>query len=103
MSWDDRRGTKYERGYGTEWIKRREYILARDEMLCQPCLAKNKLTKATEVDHIIPKAQGGTDDESNLQSICEDCHRDKTILDRGQKPRPRIDSKGNPDNASHWK
>lgn len=33
---------------------------------------------ATEVDHITPKASGGTDDPANLQGICKACHRAKT-------------------------
>jgi len=33
---------------------------------------------AHEVDHIIPKAQGGTDDPGNLRAINRDCHRAKT-------------------------
>ncbi len=33
---------------------------------------------AKVVDHIIPKTLGGTDEESNLQSICERCHNRKT-------------------------
>jgi 5-methylcytosine-specific restriction endonuclease McrA len=31
-----------------------------------------------EVDHIVPKKQGGTDDESNLQSLCKPHHSAKT-------------------------
>jgi 5-methylcytosine-specific restriction protein A len=33
---------------------------------------------ATAVDHIIAKADGGTDDDENLQPICDECHRMKT-------------------------
>jgi HNH endonuclease. len=33
---------------------------------------------AKHVDHIIPKSQGGTDDDGNLQSLCAACHRAKT-------------------------
>lgn len=29
-------------------------------------------------DHIVPKTQGGTDDASNLQTLCERCHNVKT-------------------------
>lgn len=36
------------------------------------------LVAATEVDHVIPIAQGGTDDPNNLQSTCSACHRRKT-------------------------
>jgi len=52
--------------------------MERDKGLCQPCLRHNVLTQATQVDHIAPKAKGGTDDERNLQAICEDCHKAKT-------------------------
>lgn len=33
---------------------------------------------AHEVDHIIPKAEGGTDSPNNLRAINRDCHRRKT-------------------------
>ncbi|WPC72933.1 HNH endonuclease [Vibrio porteresiae] len=71
-------GSSNKRGYGYSWRKLREKILSRDEYLCQPCLAKGQITAATEVDHIINKASGGTDDEYNLQSICKSCHKEKT-------------------------
>ena len=73
------RGNRHERGYGAAWEKLRAEVLKRDEGLCQPCLfGQMRPTPATEVDHIVPKAQGGTDDPSNLQSICTSCHRAKT-------------------------
>ena len=34
--------------------------------------------QAYAVDHITPKAQGGTDDESNLEAICREHHTRKT-------------------------
>lgn len=33
----------------------------------------------TEVDHIVNRAQGGTDDIRNLQLLCKDCHKTKTM------------------------
>lgn len=33
---------------------------------------------ATEVDHIIPVAEGGADELDNLQAACPGCHRIKT-------------------------
>ena len=56
----------------------RKAILNRDAGLCQVCVAAGHATVATEVDHIVPKAEGGTDEETNLQSICRCCHAVKT-------------------------
>ena len=33
--------------------------------------------RATTRDHIVPKAKGGTDDDSNLQSLCHACNSAK--------------------------
>lgn len=70
--------SRHERGYDSKWIKRRKRILARDRHLCVPCLALGVPTPAREVDHITPKAKGGTDDDWNLQSICVACHKEKS-------------------------
>lgn len=67
-----------ERGYGAAWRKLRGRILMRDKHLCQPCKRAGKLTQANEVDHIQPKAKGGTDEPENLQAICTACHKKKT-------------------------
>ncbi|MFL9899046.1 HNH endonuclease [Paraburkholderia fungorum] len=75
---DKRRGSRHARGYGAAWTRQRELILKRDGGLCQPCLRARRVTRATQVDHIKSRAEGGTDDESNLQSICEPCHKAKT-------------------------
>jgi 5-methylcytosine-specific restriction protein A len=57
-------------------------MLKRDYGLCIPCMKQGRATAATEVDHIINKANGGTDDDDNLQSICSSCHKDKTAAER---------------------
>lgn len=75
---DPLRGSRKARGYGSEWERIRKLVLSRDKGLCQPCLAEGKYRTARQVDHIVPKAKGGTDDDSNLQSICVDCHQRKT-------------------------
>lgn len=75
---DVRRGSSTARGYGADWRKRRDSIMQRDCGLCQPCKAGGRITPATAVDHIVPKAAGGTDVESNLQAICKACHDAKT-------------------------
>jgi len=72
----------HQRGYGAAWRKKRDAVLLRDDHLCQPCLEKGKLTQAKQVDHITNKANGGTDDDWNLQAICIECHKKKTARER---------------------
>jgi 5-methylcytosine-specific restriction protein A len=81
MSWHHE-GSRHERGYGWEWVKLRKRILDRDMHLCQPCRRKGRVTEAREVDHIVPKAQDGTDDHENLEAICTPCHKAKTQAER---------------------
>jgi len=52
--------------------------MQRDAGLCQVCNLKGRLTVGNIVDHIKPKAEGGTDDLGNLQVICKPCHTMKT-------------------------
>jgi 5-methylcytosine-specific restriction protein A len=53
------------------WKKVRLAVLERDGYTCT-CGAK-----ATEVDHIVPASQGGSDDLSNLRGMCLKCNRAK--------------------------
>ena len=82
-AWVSSKGkTAEERGYGHKWKKIRKQALVRDGYLCQECLKNDRLTVATDVDHVINKAQGGTDALSNLQCLCRPCHKIKTIKER---------------------
>jgi 5-methylcytosine-specific restriction protein A len=36
--------------------------------------------RASDVDHILPRAFGGTDDEHNLQALCSRHHKRKTAV-----------------------
>lgn len=78
---DERRGTSTERGYGAEWQRLRMQILRRDAGLCQPCLRRGQTTSGHAVDHMVNKAQGGTDNPENLQTICRPCHKAKTAAE----------------------
>jgi len=42
------------------------------------CQQEGQMVMATVADHIIPLAEDGPDAESNLQALCDDCHRYKT-------------------------
>lgn len=48
--------------------------------MCQPCLrmTPRRLTAATQCDHIVERADGGGEEDANLQAICDDCQNAKT-------------------------
>jgi 5-methylcytosine-specific restriction protein A len=63
---------------GTTWQRKREVILLGSHCFCVLC----KTAAATEVDHITPLEQGGSNDESNLQGLCHECHAAKTTQEQ---------------------
>lgn len=56
-------------------LKRRLSVFKRDNYACVIC--KKSGTSEIEIDHIIPHSCGGTDEISNLQTLCSDCNRGK--------------------------
>lgn len=82
--------SRHERGYGAAWDRLRRRILRRDLYMCQCPECKGLGKTATEVDHIVPKGEGGTDDPTNLRAVNADCHKRITILQMGKTPRPRV-------------
>ena len=54
-------------------------ILKRDRV-CQLC-GNTKKDERLEVDHIVPRSKGGTNDPSNLQVLCARCNRGKSNRD----------------------
>ncbi len=60
-------------------------ILARCGFTCQHCGA-SLFEIEPHIDHIVPLAKGGTNDESNLQALCAPCNLAKgTQDDQGAK------------------
>lgn len=51
-------------------------VFKRDSFTCQYCGRQTPQT-ILEIDHIIPKSKGGTDDINNLITSCFDCNRGK--------------------------
>lgn len=78
-----RRGSAHSRGYGVAWRRIRARVL-REEPICRRC---GKVA-SREVDHIVPKELGGTDERENLQALCKPCHSTKTYVSDGSFGRP---------------
>ena len=54
---------------GWAWQRRRRRILERDGYRCRSCGGQ-----ATVVHHRVGRAQGGGDDDSNLEAYCRPCN-----------------------------
>ncbi|WP_034410969.1 HNH endonuclease [Derxia gummosa] len=71
---------------GTERMRGRRAVEARARYLrlhplCVACGSAGAVTVATEVDHVVPLALGGSDTDANKQALCGECHRGKTKRD----------------------
>lgn len=55
--------------------------------LCVACEQAGRITLATQRDHRVPLAEGGADDASNEQGLCEPCHEAKSLQEalRGRR------------------
>jgi 5-methylcytosine-specific restriction endonuclease McrA len=111
-AYDDRRGTRHERGYGAAWDAYRLDFMNALVTLDIPlwcgarlpgtppttdsqCAAEGRMTYGRVVDHIVP-VKGATDprfyDRTNLQLLCDGatgrgCHDRKRQRERGEPTR----------------
>ena len=69
QQYDQRRGTAYQRGYGSRWTRIRKRFLM-ENPLCVECYREGRAEPATIAHHVIPKDQGGSDNDDNLQALC---------------------------------
>jgi 5-methylcytosine-specific restriction endonuclease McrA len=75
---DTGRPSAAARGYCSPgWKAARREVLLRDGYQCQACGAV-VTGKAAHVDHIQAKRNGGSDETTNLQTLCASCHSRKT-------------------------
>lgn len=56
----------------------RKEVFKRDNYTCCECGAKKEDGATLHIDHIIPVSKGGTDELSNLQTLCADCNLNKS-------------------------
>jgi 5-methylcytosine-specific restriction protein A len=62
--------------------KAKDSLMKRNpQKLCANCHESMSSRYDLQLDHIVPKCRGGSDDQSNLQLLCKECHRKKTTKD----------------------
>jgi len=64
---------RYQQGINYGYANTKAYVLSRDNYTCQHCGGKSKETRL-EVHHIVFRSQNGSDEESNLLTLCKACH-----------------------------
>lgn len=64
----------YQKGANYGFENTKAMVLNRDHYTCQYCKGKHKDSKL-EVHHIVFRSQGGSDEESNLITLCHTCHK----------------------------
>lgn len=57
----------------------RKTALLKSDLTCSQCGFRAAHVGQLDVDHVVPKWRGGTNDPDNLQVICANCHRLKSI------------------------
>lgn len=67
----------YYKKYGRKWKRLRFWFLKQHPLCCKCGAAGN------DVDHIKPLADGGTNEITNLQTLCRSCHSRKTVKQDG--------------------
>lgn len=63
----------YQKGINYGFANTKAYVLTRDGYVCQHCQGKSK-DKRLEVHHVIFRSQQGSDEETNLVTLCKTCH-----------------------------
>ncbi len=71
---------------GRAWMEKRKRVALRHSYRCAGC-GRLLLPRQWECDHIVPREQGGSNDESNLQSLCVPCHQAKTAREAEARAR----------------
>ena len=59
-------------------------VLCEQQYNCNDC--GKQLDEYFQIDHIVRRADGGTNDRENLQALCQPCHAKKTQREQVEKP-----------------
>lgn len=73
-----------ERIRGRAWSETRQRIALAHSYRCAHCGLVWR-SHIDQIDHAIPLEQGGSNDDSNLQPLCNECHNAKTASENGNR------------------
>jgi 5-methylcytosine-specific restriction protein A len=71
----------WKHGSSAAWRRMRLAVLS-EEPVCHWC----RSAPATEADHVIPRAAGGSDARTNLVGCCRDCNLARAVGCRSARP-----------------
>ncbi len=74
----------------------RRRVAAEQAWLCRACAVSLECLEY-DIDHIVPRSRGGSDERTNLQALCVQCHAAKSRSE--QRARRRADSVADADCA----
>jgi hypothetical protein len=63
----------YQKGINYGYANTKAYVLTRDDYTCQHCKGKSKDTRL-HVHHLVFRRDQGSDEETNLLTLCKTCH-----------------------------
>ena len=89
---------------GRKAVEQRRRRLGRHNGLCWRCLGEGRwkargykrVSVATIVNHIIPLAHGGSDEDGNTENLCRPCDLEVTAEQFGHKHKQAIGADGWP-------
>lgn len=77
--------TEMERGRA--WMAKRHRVALAHGYRCTACGCV-WVASRDQIDHRLPREQGGSNDESNLQPLCNECHAAKTASEAKARSGP---------------
>lgn len=86
-----------ERLRGRRAVDQRRRRMSRTDWCCEMCAAKGFPRAAEFVDHIVPLALGGSDEDSNTRNLCAEHHDEVTRQQFGLRPKQKVGPDGWPE------
>lgn len=74
---------------GRAWMQTRQRVQISRGSRCAEC-GRLWMPEIDQVDHRVPREQGGSDADDNLQLLCDDCHEAKSRAEAAARHRGEL-------------